>query len=400
MQHLPQRSGGMTSTPALRLNALSEDELKHLASKTGPCLSIVQPLSTDHIRPDAPARSVQDSLNRADRPLNENQCGDSLREELLRLIRELAESANWARLNGSLVAFCAPRAPVMTIWPQLLAPRLHYGDEFFLLPLLPWLQTDHDFWLLGLGEKTVRLFRGSEQGLIETELPPSVPRSLADAGQMDTPDRMLQARSSSGRSAGALRRLPFSTATTREKEQRWMHDFFRAIDRGIRPVLQERGLPLIVAAVRRELAVYREVNSYEGILTASIHGNPDAVGREFLHGMALALMHALTETEKSRAFAERAEAAATSRFVTKSDSILSAAQAGMIEKLFIPDALPALDPRSVVINKAIVGTWRHSGEVVIVAANGPEDAPGALLRAGYFPASANTAERGPVLAPV
>jgi hypothetical protein len=373
----------MTATPALRFGALCEDEFKQLASVTGPCVTIVQPLAKDPAHLDASTRAVRSAVSSADRLMKERLCGDSAREGLLQPIRLLTESTEWNRLNGSLVVLCAPAVSVITVWPELLAPRIHYGDEFFLLPFLPWTQTEHDFWLLGLSEKTVHLFRGSAEGMVEAQLPSNVPRSLADAEQMDTPDRMLQGRSSIGKSAGELRKAPFSTATTKEKEPRWMHDFFKAVDRGIRPLLQGSGLPLILAAVTRELAAYREVNSYDGILTGSIHGNPDAVGRDFLHTRAIALMRARVEAQRSRAIAERDDAAGTPRFLSSSDSILNAARAGKIEKLYIPNPLPLQNQQSPMLNRALVDTWRHSGGVVLFAANGLEDGVGALLRMGH-----------------
>jgi hypothetical protein len=315
--------------------------------------------------------------------MKERLCDDSVREALLRPIRLLAESTEWRRRTGSLVVFCAPTVSVSTVWPELLTPRIHYGDELFLLPFLPWTQTEHDFWLLGLSEKSVHLFRGSAEGMVEAQLPPNVPRSLADVEQMDTPDRMLQARSSIGKSAGELRNAPFSTATTREKGPRWMHDFFKAIDRGTRPLLHGSGLPLILAAVTRELAAYRKVNSYDGILTGSIHGNPDAVGRDFLYTSAIALMRARAETQRSRAIAEKDDAAGTPRFLSNSDSILNAARAGNVERIYIPNPLPVRNQQSHTLNKALVDTWRHSGAVVVVAASGLEDGVGALLRMGH-----------------
>jgi hypothetical protein len=383
----------------LRMGALPADEFKQLASTAGPCLTIVQPLLSDHTHPGAIARTVRNVTNNASYLLGEKLVDDTIREELLQPLYQLVKDTDWGRPTGTLVAFCARNKSVITVWPELLAPHIHYGDEFYLLPLLPWIQAEGDFWLLGLSAKAVHLFHGSPRGLVEIALPPNVPRSLVEAEQMDTPDRMMQARSSVGKSARGPRRMQFSTATTREKETQWLHDFFKAVDQGIRPVLNSSGFPLIVAAVSRELAIYREVNSYEGILTGAIHGNPDKVGHEFLHTRALALMRARAATQRSRAFAEREEAAATSRFLSDIDAILNAAEAGNNEKMFISDALPTLNRRSALVNKALVNTWRHGGEVIVFAANGREDLFGALLRVGS-PLPPNAPERLPAPVPV
>jgi hypothetical protein len=109
-------------------------------------------------------------------------------------------------------------------WPDTLARRIHFGQEFLVLPLLPELLSHHEFWLLALSINAVRLYRGSRAGMVEVALPEGVPASLATAGGFDWPDHNLTARSAAGRSLGNMTSVQFGTSSTREIQPDYLHD--------------------------------------------------------------------------------------------------------------------------------------------------------------------------------
>ena len=253
---------------------LTNDNLRKLAGVRGPCLTIFEPLRDEYSRVTKPNTRVGAALREAGRLLEEKGFSAAEREEMLRPLSKIAGDTNWKAVKGSLAMFRAPGFTMTELWPEVLAHRVHFGQEFLLLPLLPGLQGEHDFWLLTLTIKAVRLFRGSRKGLVEVALPRGVPRSLAEAGEFTT-HRDNRARSSRSRNeAGAD----------------YLHDFFAAVERGIRPLLEADRQPLILAGVTRELAIYRKLNTYSPVLSGAIHGSPFDSGADALYRGAAELM--------------------------------------------------------------------------------------------------------------
>ena len=261
---------------------LTHDDLKRLAAVSGPCLTIFEPLRGAHLQGTKPDTGITAAIQKAGRLLTEHGFAPENRDEMLRPLSKVASNTDWTGRKGSLVLFRAPGFTMANFWPEVLAPRVHFGPEFFVLPLLPGLQGKQDFWLLALSIKKVRLFRGSRSGLVEVVLPKDVPKSLSQDEAFDQPDHSLRGRSTAGPSVGTMKGVQFGTGSAKELQADYLHDFFKAIDRGIHPILTRNRKPLILAGVTRELAIYRRINSYSSVLAGAIHGSPDSLGEEIL----------------------------------------------------------------------------------------------------------------------
>jgi hypothetical protein len=84
----------------------------------------------------------------------------------------------------------------------------------------------------------------------------------------------------------------FGTSSVHQTKLRLLHDYFKMINRALHPILDPRGDPLILAAVWRELAVYRELNTSSGPVEQAIQGSPDGIGENQLCAKAINLMAA------------------------------------------------------------------------------------------------------------
>src|ERR1019366_2911165 len=151
--------------------------------------------------------------------------------------------------KGSLLLFRGPEFTMANFWPDSLAPKVHFAEEFLVLPLLPGLMRSRDFWLLALSINAVRLFRGSGNGIVEVPLPKGVPKSLSEDEAFGQPDHSLRGRASAGPSVGSMKGVQFGTSSAHELKHDYLHDFFKTIDRGIHATLAEDRQPLILAAV-------------------------------------------------------------------------------------------------------------------------------------------------------
>jgi len=156
----------------------------------------------------------------------------------------------------------------------------------------------HDFFVLGLSMKHLRVFRYVSGGCQELPLPAAVPVSLDAAGAFDKPHPQLENRSASGPSNGALRGVHVGTLSDREAFPEYVHHFFGIVDRGLKPMLN--GKPLLLMGVHEEVAAYRRVAKYPHIFTTDCLGNT-----EFLTGPDIAARAAEACRKEYQLVAER-----------------------------------------------------------------------------------------------
>lgn len=351
------------------------DDLKELAAIQGPCLSIFQPLRDEFSQVTKADTRLNAAAQKADALLEKKIFDSAAREDFLRPIFKLAANTDWSGRTGSMVIFRAPGFTKANFRPDALDFKIHLGEEFFILPLLRGLGSARAFRLLALSIKSVRLFRGTADGLTEVELPKDLPRSLAEAGGFDRPDHDLENRSAPGVATGQTAAVRSGTTTTHEAQGQYLRDFFLKIDRAIQPILAKSGEPLILAAVARELAIYREINTYPLLLEQAIHGSPEAMGENRLHKEALELLHADSARATDQARGELERAAGRGLLLTDLEAIGTAARAGQIERLFVEPKPAANEER---INHAALDVIRNSGTVT--ACESLETSIAAILR--------------------
>jgi hypothetical protein len=359
---------------------LTHKDLKSLAAVSGPCLTIFQPLRDDYSEVGKPVTRIVAAVQEAERLLAEKGFDPAERDEMLRPLQKVAKNTDWTGRKGSLVMFRSPGLTLVNFWPDTLASRVHYAQEFLVLPLLPAFLSNHDFWLLALSINAVELYRGSRNGLVAVPLPMGVPKSLSQAGEFDQPDHSLRSRSSAGRSVGGMKGVQFGTSSTKEHETDYLHDFFKAIDRGIHATLAEDRQTLILAGVPRELAIYRRVNTYSTVLAGAVHGSPDALGPDALYAKASALMSAYSAEATNSTLREMEEAASCGTLLTDPAAVIEAARDGQVQELILSPAAPGFDRHEETANWAALATIRKSGKINILNASQLANGLAAILR--------------------
>jgi hypothetical protein len=358
----------------------TQDDLKRLAGVSGPCLTIIQPLRDTWSQVTKPETRMVAAIQEAARLLEERGFDTVERDEMLRPLKKLAANTSWAGRTGSFVMFRAPDFTMTSFWPDDLAPRVHFAEEFLVLPILSGLLRDRNFWLLALSIKSVKLYRGSGACLIEVPLPQGVATNLAADEAFDAPDHSLRGRSSAGPSVGGMKGVQFTTGAAHEGEPSYLHDFFKAIDRGIHPLLAHDPHPLILAGVTRELAIYRKVNTWVPLIAEEIHGSTETFAPDFLlaKGAELACAFAVNGTEAVL----RDVDIATRRGLVEADpeAVIAAAGQGQIAELIIETTAAGLAKREAFINWSALATIRNGGKIRFVNAALPGEGIAAILR--------------------
>jgi hypothetical protein len=235
--------------------------VSRLLAYRGPC-SVSIYVATDPVSPgDAErvdfrnlAAEAAQQLRNADVP-----AGDlaALQEEMADLVDD---DTFWRYQARSLATFATPTSLVTFRLPNRLVSRVEVADRFFVKPLLRSLTFPQAALVLALAQGSVRLVEiAADSGPWEVRIP-DLPTDVASAvGKSSIADR-----SPSGRIQGS------------EGQKVRMRQYARSIEQALRPLLASGDLPLILAATEPLESIYRSVNSYPGLVAASIRGNPES----------------------------------------------------------------------------------------------------------------------------
>ena len=334
----------------------TRERVRELAETRGVCLSIYLP---PH-RPAGPTATARAAMRGAMQAAGERLRAQSVRgpdiEELLRPLVDLAaqedfergHTESWAifRCEGKLEFFQAPME-----WPELTATE----DRFLVLPLLAWLGRHHACFLLAVTHKGVRLYRLENGHLAAEALPQAVP-PLFDEERM---------RNASEHGANRSSGTHFGVISTSDRAHRMYRDYFAEVGRGLQPLLERAGLPLVLAGSKETASAYRDAAGNHHLLSEALTLSPDGGFTERDLETRLLPLLALVPMAEERRAAERIGSLGVRKTKTDLPGVLRAAAEGRVGGLFLLQ--PAHDPASMVLlNQAAADTLSHGGEVWVV----------------------------------
>jgi hypothetical protein len=336
----------MEIKPAIDL--LSQKIISELIHAAGPCITVLLPPYRPGDRGKPPATRLKVDLQEAAKKLAARRVAADLIAELLDPIEELAQQerslGGWGlsqtifRSPGMFRQFELPVAPSV-------AEACVVGDCFWIRPTFRSLALPPRIYVLELTKKSAAPMVCGLAGVTAIELPKGTPKTLEEALGFDAPDHDLINRSASGPSTGAMRGVQFGTGSGRETQHAYLHDFYRAIDRGINELLPSNQAPaapapLILAGVDEDMAIYRSINTYSNLLEQGIHGSP---GSAMPGGQILRHAHDIASFSGERRVAlEMAiskERLGPARFSLDLKTILRAAAENRVSDLYLDESV-------------------------------------------------------------
>ena len=361
-----------TTTASKTLTNLDLNALKFLAGCTGPCITVVLPAHHPGAQSGNRRAQIQSLVRTAREEVTRLKPG----VDTVKLLAPLEEIAHEGGLEGggsAVAIFRVPGYVAQYALPGQPAERVTVGDHFRLLPFVKSASMPHDFFIVGLSKKHLRLFRLVNGKCQELLLPTGVPGSLDAASALDKPEHNLEGRSSAGSSTGAMRAVQFGVGTDRESSASRLRHFFTLVDRGLAATLGEK--PLVLLGVREEVAEYRRVAHHAHILNSHLQGNVDYLSHAEIAALATQAADEEYGYVADRVLAEFREMPDRSRTLAEVPTILKAAAEGRVHRLCFRADSDSLESREADrINEAVVETIRNGGEVFAVP---PEKLAGA-----------------------
>ncbi|HEY5875884.1 MAG TPA: hypothetical protein VIT64_11305 [Ilumatobacteraceae bacterium] len=337
-----------------RVRHLDEDVLRHLAQEpAGPCVSIYLPPQRGSVgrlvterRVEELRRSARDQLVAPPWSLDDATVAALLDPAIQRFDSVEREP------NEGVAIFVTAWSTDLVIAPGNTPALVTVASEPDLLPLVAALAARTEFDLLVLSPDHVQLFRSDA-------------RALQPMARYDLPRRREDAPWNEPLEADPAAALPDATDRDERTNATWR--FIEIVERRLPPAVREGRVPLVVAAVDDDAAVFRLVSSHPKLLTLTAFGSPAGLSLARLHDAAadLVLERGCEDNEARRArFADLARAGRTAR---EPCELRAAAAAGRIETLFVGDhtTLPAAT-----LLEIVAGTLRTGGAVL---ATSPSD---------------------------
>ncbi|RMF00063.1 MAG: hypothetical protein D6772_06860 [Bacteroidetes bacterium] len=287
------------------------------------------------------------------------------------------EEIFWRHQSDCLAVFIDEEETHLYPLPVTMDAFHYVGDKFYLLPLLPFTQEKDKFYLLALSQNEVKVYEGSRFTMAELEKNDKFPESLASVLALYEADNSLQYHS-----AGAT--IYHGQGKGKEMKKSRYREYLRMVDEGVQAMACDNDqTPLILYATPELVGVYREVNTYDHLLTNYISGNPEYENLESLHAKAWGVL-ADYYAEKTKDWREYFEEKLLSKEASyQLHEIAPAAFAGQVETLFLTQGqeywgkydetthnIQVHDQRQQdsqpLANDIAVATWQQGGDVRIV----------------------------------
>jgi len=320
---------------------LSNQIIPDLLHAGGPCITLLLPPYRPGETRETAAALLKVELQQAAKDLAARKVAEPLIATLLEPLYRLSEDRS--SLTGSdsdRVIFRSQGVSQQFAVPVPATPArpCTVGDCFWIRPILTSLALPEHVYVLEITKKAATLLDCTFTDVTRVELPKGTPETLYEALGFKAPDHELVNRSSAGPSNGTLRGVQFGTGSGRETQHAYLHDFYRAIDRGVKEILHSSQAPLILAGVGEDVAIYRAINTYSNLLEQGIHGSPNL---EMTPARILRHAHDITLFDLQRRAAlqvsESKERLSPGRFYTDLESILQAAAEGRVSDLYLDE---------------------------------------------------------------
>ena len=338
------------------MTSLKREDLRALREARPPCVSLYMPTLRPAVEVPQNRIRLKNLLRQAEEQLAER--GEGGIDEFLAPGRELlADNGFWQHPMDGLAVFLAPGLVRHFHLTESFRELAMVGDRFYLAPLLPLMSGNGHYHLLALSQKDVRLYAGDRDALQEVELR-GVPRNVQAALHYDRSEHSLQMHSTpatpqsigsrgrptangqavpSGRRQGMFHGHGVVDDDAKEQVQR----FFEVLADSLEKVWHRHQppLPLVLAGVEYERAMFRAASRHPRILEQGIDGNTEHLSMDELLGRARPIVEPVVHEELRQKSAIFNDLAGTPRASTDLEEVLLAAADGRVDTLFCDTAV-------------------------------------------------------------
>jgi hypothetical protein len=312
-----------------------------LNAQHSPCISIYLP--THPAGKDAKEDSIRyhNLIRLCERQLNERGLtGERAQRMLEPALALINTTAIWNHARSCLAVFIAPDVFNVYVLPHECREQAHVGTHFYIRPLIPLLSSDGEFRVLVLSQGRVALYMATLRDLQEEPLP-DAPHRIEDLTKYDQLEGGYVQRHAGPRGGHTQAAVYHGQGSFAGKDQRkrMAAEYVKAVRKAVEKKLATDTRPLVLVAPEYIQSVYREGSHYPHLLAEGVVIGPDHMENTELHEAAWNVARPYFTQRMQDRVAQYANLLGTGQASDQLEEIVSAAEQGRVDTLFI-------DPRS------------------------------------------------------
>lgn len=344
--------------------------IQHLlktANETKTCVSLILPMAKRGPETRKNAIELKSALKEVRRTLEETGKSSDEIGALLAPAEKLVEDESfWQHQEAALALYLAPDvfSPFKLSDPQ--TRRVAVGDRFFLRSVLQTLSGQNEAYLLSLSQKNVQLFH-YHRGMLEEVKVPDLPKDLESALLID-PEQSLQGHTVSRSAQGGPIQGAHGHGGAKDERLGHLRDFLTQVEKAVSGFLNQKVVPLFLATVEENEALYRKISDSDQLASNSVRGNFEHQSKEELLRAFEPVFAAYHEQTSGEFAAQIAEAVAQGEGTTDLSEAVPAAEEGRVRLCLVADDAE-LRP----------GTWDAASREVAIFSDSSRGAESDLL---------------------
>jgi hypothetical protein len=318
------------------MDPISKSELRELMDvEQEPCVSICFPTHRAGVDTLQDPIRLKNLIREAERRLEGRGDQAPLIRDVLEPLRELVDEHEfWQHQADGLVLFRSRdifrRYRVSFPVPELAV----VARGFHMKPLLPAVEANHRFYVLGLSQEAAKVYEANQQSITGMEMPEMPQSPFASPGERGA-QRQLQSHTGDRRSPGRRTAIFHGHGAGEEDRKQVLLSYFRHVEEAVRRRLDGDKGPVVLAAVDYLCPIYRQASSNPDLLSEEIHGNPNSFTAEELHRLAWGIVSSHFQQIRDKAADEYHQLWHTQRASKDLPTIVAAARQGRVKALFV-----------------------------------------------------------------
>lgn len=315
------------------MTTLTSELLTGLATQQAPCVSLYQPTHRRYPENQQDPIRFRNLVKDLEASLLEQYTATEA-QQLLQPLRALANDTEfWNHTLDGLVVLRAPGMFQALRLPQAVSELAVIAETFHTKPLRRFLQSIDRYQVLGLSLDEIRLFEGNRYVLDEMPVPPTVPRTIAEALGEELTEPHLTVASYGGVGTANMYHGHGSKSAEVDKDA---ERFFRAVDRAVlQHCSKPTGLPLVLAALPEHHHVFREVSRNPFLMSDGVKFHPDSLTPDELRALTWQVINPRYEAQVAALCDEFEQARSKGRASDDLAQVAEAAISGRVATLLL-----------------------------------------------------------------
>lgn len=299
------------------------------------CVSVYLPMHKDGKEQNArlAQATLKQCIRKAQTDLERHEMDPQEIKNYLKPLKALLTDIElWRNPSDGLAIFLDKNEFNYYTLPVSFEIKTIVSDHFYLMPLLPLYHEDDEYYLLELSQDYVKLYEANKYGYQDIYIEDFAPDQLEEAVGFDFKPKLYHFRS------GQNAQMPgtyYGTGEGKDDLKKELYNFFRAIDKGINKVIENKKAPLIVACADPLFGIYKEANTYPTLLQNYVAGDSEFKNKTKLHQESWELVHPYFEKLKETKLQQYKELYHTPKTSYQISEIVPAAVNGKIDTLFV-----------------------------------------------------------------